>query len=79
MTHFTYNAGMLLEGAKQNGFQNMINKINSLYNMYTTMEECMNVVGELGIDVKRFRKEKTVYNAKLWNVIKTYYFLCSQV
>ena len=37
MTHFAYNAGMLLESAKQGGFQKMTKKFRSLKNMYATM------------------------------------------
>lgn len=72
MTHFAYNAGMLLEAAKNDGFQRMTKNIKSLNNMYNTMEECMKVVGELDIDVKKFKEGKTLYQAKWWNVFKTY-------
>ncbi|MDH4091553.1 MAG: hypothetical protein OEV74_02605 [Cyclobacteriaceae bacterium] len=72
MTHFAYNAGMLLEAAKQDGFQKMTKTFNGLKKMYATMRECMNVVSELNIDVNKFKEGRAVYRAMWWNVIKTY-------
>ncbi|MEZ4780650.1 MAG: 2-dehydropantoate 2-reductase N-terminal domain-containing protein [Flavobacteriaceae bacterium] len=73
MTHFAYNAGMLLEAAKQDGFQKMTKKFRSLKNMYATMQECMNVVDKMGVNVKSFTEGKTAYQAKRWSAIKTYF------
>ncbi len=73
MIHFAYNAGMLLEAAKQGGFQKMTKNLKSLKNMYTTIQECMDVVDKMGIDVKSFTEGKIAYQAKCWNAIKTYF------
>jgi 2-dehydropantoate 2-reductase len=73
ITHFAYNAGMLLEAAKQDGFQKMTKKISSLSNMYATMQECMSVASKTGIDITRFKEGRAVYQAKWWNALKTYF------
>lgn len=73
MTHFAYNAGMLLEGANQNGFTRMTKNVSSLQNMFATMKECMAVGEKMGIDVKSFREGRMVYQATWWNAIKTYF------
>ncbi|MCU0447675.1 MAG: hypothetical protein MUE85_22470 [Microscillaceae bacterium] len=72
MTHFAYNAGMLLEAVRQDGFQKMTKKLSSLKNMYLTMRECINVAKALGIETRTFNEGKTVFQALWWNGLKTY-------
>ncbi|MCU0389930.1 MAG: hypothetical protein MUE81_02325 [Thermoflexibacter sp.] len=71
--HFAYNAGMLLEAAKQGGFQTMTRSTHSIKNMYLTMRECLNIVKNLGIDIQDYKEGKEVFQAIWWNVLKMYF------
>ena len=73
MTHFAYNAGMLLEASTSGGFQKMTKKFSSLKNMYLTIRECMNTVDKMGLYPQQFKEGRMVYQPIGWNVLKTYF------
>ena len=72
MTHFAYNAGMLLEAANQDGFKIMSKNWKSLNTMYKLIKECMQVADGLRIQTQNFSEGKSARKPLWWNVIKTY-------
>jgi ketopantoate reductase len=72
MTHFAYNAGMLAEAAKQNGFRQMTSKWSSLTAMYRLIRACVEVVDACGIKTNAFDEGKKARYSLWWNVLITY-------
>jgi ketopantoate reductase len=72
MTHFAYNAAMMTEAARQNGFQVMTKKWSSLIRMYRLERECMSVVNHLGINSQEYAEGKKANQPLWWNAFITY-------
>jgi ketopantoate reductase len=71
-THFAYNAGMLLEAARQDGFQNMRGNWQSIRNMYRLIREFMGLAQKLGTPVQEFPEGKLAFQPIWWNTFKTF-------
>jgi ketopantoate reductase len=72
ITHFAYNAGMLMEAADQNGFQVMTKSWTSLKRMYLSIRECMMVANHLSINTMDYSEGRTSAMPIWWNALKTY-------
>ena len=72
-THFAYNAGMLLEAAKQNGFQSMTRSFNSLGTMYKLMRECISTAKKMGVNTDVFEEGRKVNKPIFCNTFLTYF------
>lgn len=71
MTHFAWNAGLLAEAARQNGFVNMTKSWQSLTQMYRLTRECMQVVNHCGIHTASFAEGRAAFKPYVWNALKT--------
>ncbi len=71
-THFAFNAALLAEAARQNGFQNMTKQWHSITRMYRLMQECMAIAEKEGVNVRHFPEGRTAFQPLWWNALKMY-------